>query len=303
MLHAVTTIKHLPLVWILTSVCVACGAADSTSGPPGPPPHLTIDVRYLSPLTAEQRGVVATAVDRWTRALSKDFGNFRFDYAANTCFPGAPQLNETHHNPLIFISVGEIDGAFGSLALSRICAVSGRDTLPIISQIQLDQADLYSMEVQGILLGVITHEMGHALGFTPGTYTPRNLAGGGTADPYFSGSAARAQFASHGAWYTGATVPLENRNGNGPNDPHWRYEVFRDELMVGEIAVGLRSPLSSITLGYFNDLGYEVDYSVADSYEVTPLFGDGNRVPPRFTLANDLRTAVPPAVVAPIVSR
>jgi hypothetical protein len=260
-------------------------------------------VRYLSTLTAQQQSVVAAAVGKWTRALSKDFGNFRFNYAANTCFPGAPQLNENHHNPLIFISVAAIDGPFGSLALSRICAVSGRDNLPIISQIQLDPADIASMEVQDILLGVLTHEIGHSLGFTPGTYTPRNLAGGGTVDPYFSGAAARAEFAKHGAWYTGMTVPLENRNGNGPNDPHWRYEVFRDELMVGEIAVGLRQPLSSITLGYFKDLGYEVDFSMADSYEVTPLFGDGNRVFPRFTLANDLRTIVPPDVLVPLISR
>jgi hypothetical protein len=73
--------------------------------------------------------------------------------------------------------------------------------------------------------------------------------------------------------------------------------------MVGEIAVGLRTPLSSITLGYFQDLGYEVDFSVADSYEVTPLFGDGSRVLPRLSLANDLRTIVPPAVVMPLLER
>jgi hypothetical protein len=302
MLHAVTTIKDLARVCILTSVCVACGAADSTLAPSGPPPHLTLDVRYLSPLTAEQQSVVTAAVNKWTRALSKDFGSFRFNYPANACFPGEPRLDETHHNPLIFISVAAIDGAFGSLALSRICAVSGRDTLPIITQIQLDPADIVSMEVQGILSGVITHELGHALGFTPGTYMPRNLAGGGTADPYFSGASARAEFAKHGAWYTGATVPLEKRSGNGPNDPHWRYDVFYDELMVGEVAVGLRLPLSSITLGYFKDLGYEVDFSVADSFEVVPLFG-GNRVAPRFTLANDLRTIVPPTVLMPLVSR
>jgi hypothetical protein len=166
----------------------------------------------------------------------------------------------------------------------------------------LDQADIASMEAQGTFRGVITHEIGHTLGFNPGSYLPRNLAGGGTADPYFSGATARAEFTKHGAWYTGATVPLESHNGNGPNDPHWRYIVFGDELMVGEIAVGTRSPLSTITLGYFKDLGYEVDFSVADSYEVVPLFG-GNRVVPHVTLAHDVDTIEPPAVLIPLSSR
>jgi hypothetical protein len=301
MLRAVFTFKHLALFGISTSVCLACGA-DSSQGPSGPPPHLTIDVRYLSTVTAQQQSVIAAAVDKWTRALSKDFGDFRFNYAANACFPGQPQLNEIHHNPLIFISIGVIDGQSGSLALTRLCAASGRDTLPILSQIQLDEADIASMEGQGTFRGVITHEIGHALGFNPASYTPRNLTGGGTADPYFSGATARAEFAKHGAWYTGATVPMENRGGHGPNDPHWRYLVFGDELMVGEVAVGTRSPLSTITLGYFKDLGYEVDFTVADSYEVVPLFG-GNRVLPQLTLANDLRTTRPPAVLTPLESR
>jgi hypothetical protein len=42
--------------------------------------------------------------------------------------------------------------------------------------------------------------------------------------------------------------------------------VFGDELMVAIVGRGLKSPLSSITLGFFEDIGYNVDFSGADPY-------------------------------------
>ncbi len=301
MLHAVTTFKDLTRLCIVTSVCVACRAADSSVGPAGPPPHLTMDVRYLSTLTAQQQSVVTGAVDKWTRALSKDFGDFQLNTAANKCFSGEPQLNEIHHNPLIFISVAEVDGFRGQLAFTQICSVSGRDTLPILSHIRFDRADLDSLEAKGLLTAVMTHEIGHAIGFNPASYMLKMLGGGGTDNPYFSGASARTEFARHGAWYTGVSVPLENASGLGPKDPHWRFVVFGDELMTSAVGRDFKSPLSTITLGLFKDLGYEVDFSVADPYEVRPLFG-GNRVLPQANLVNDFRSNVPPTVVSPLGS-
>jgi hypothetical protein len=60
--------------------------------------------------------------------------------------------------------------------------------------------------------------------------------------------------------------------------------------------------LSTITLGAFQDLGYTVDFSVADPYEVVPLFG-GNRVLPEGSFANDLQIITPPKFVSPVVAR
>jgi hypothetical protein len=275
---------------------------DVVIGPPPPTPHLSVEVRYLGAITDDHKAVVVAAVGRWTRALSKNLGEFRFDRPADDCFRGQPALNESHHNPLVFFSVGDIDGPGRSLAGTQVCGISSRDTLPVLTHIRLDRADLESMESRGILLGVITHELGHALGFIPSTYGPRKLTGGGTEDPYFIGPAARAEFAKHGAWYTGLTVPLENQSNGGPNDPHWRFSVFGDEVMSSGIVTGFTSPLSVITLGLFQDLGYVVDFSVADPYEVRPLFGD-NLVVPEFSLMNDLPRFAPPAVLTPVVRR
>jgi hypothetical protein len=235
------------------------------------------------------------------RALSKNLGDFHFKSAAADCFPDEPALDETHHNLLLFVSVGEIDGPGGEFAFTSICGMSSRDTLPVLSRIRLDRADLDSMEARGILQSVILHEMGHALGFNPGTYVTKGLAAGGTGDPVFVGVTARSEFAKHGAWYTGVTVPLENSTGQGPRDPHWRLTVFGDELMVSVVARGFKSPLSSITLGFFKDIGYNVDFSVADPYEVAPLFPN-NRMIPEGSLRGDLVTINPPRFVSPVIS-
>lgn len=251
-------------------------------------------------MTPAHRDVVAAAVSRWTRALSKQFGEFRFNSPADNCFRGQPAMNETHHNPVVFVQVGDIDGLNGTLAGTRACAMSARDTLPILTHIMLDRVDIDRMEQRGIFLGVITHELGHALGFNPLSYGPRNLAGGGTTDPYINGATARSEFAKHGAWYTGVTVPLENQSGAGPNDPHWRLFVFGDEVMSSAMASGYKSPLSAITLGLFQDLGYDVDFSKADAYEVRPLFGD-NRLVPEFSLMNDVSPILPRAYLTPLV--
>lgn len=231
----------------------------------------------------------------------KDLGEFSLTTPANQCFTGQPRLNETHRNLLLFISVADIDGPAGAVAFTQVCSLSNRDTLPIVSHIRLDRADLDSMEARGVLQGVITHEMAHALGFNPQSYATKGLAGG-TSDPFFEGAAARSEFAKHGALYTGVTVPLENRSGLGPNDPHWRLIVFGDELMVSTVSRDFKSPLSTITLGFFQEIGYNVDFSVADPYEVTPLFGDDRRLP-EGSLRNDFVMRTPPTFVTPLVAR
>jgi len=280
----------------LTAVCLDCGA-DSATNPVG---GFTgqIDVRYLSDITPALQTAVTIAAARWTRALSKNLGDFPINLPVNTCFPGQPAINETHHNLLLFISVTDIDGPGKALALTSVCRLSTHDTLPILSRTVFDHADLDSMDANGTLQGVVLHEMGHALGFVPGTYVTKGLSGGGTSDPFFPGVTARSEFAQHGAWYTGVTVPLEDTRGIGPLDPHWRASVFGDELMISFVGRGLKSPLSSITLGFFQDIGYNVDFSVADPYEVAPFFG-GTRILPEGSLQDDFRMTTPPIFVRP----
>jgi hypothetical protein len=102
------------------------------------------------------------------------------------------------------------------------------------------------------------------------------------ADTHFRGTAAVTAFnAVGGSGYTGGQkVPVENQEGGaGTRDSHWRASVFKNELMTGFLTTGL-NPLSRVTIASFGDLGYQVDQTAADPYQLT-----GVNAPPLEPLA------------------
>lgn len=288
---------------VLVPLLGGCGGgADSVAPPPVPTPHMTIDVRYLSPMTEQQRAIVAAAADKWTRALLKDLGSFQFVGPANDCFPGEPALSESHHNLLLFISVEDHDGRSREIAVTQVCGVSSRDNLPVLSHILIDKADIDTVEARGLLGVVVAHEMAHALGFNSKVYAKKGLVKGDITDPFFVGASARAEFAAHVPSYTGNPVPLENVGDLGLFSSHWRLSVFGDELMVASLAPTSRFPLSAVTLGLFADIGYKVDLAVAESYGARSVAtGSGSWAV--LSLANDIRATPSPRRLLPIVSR
>ena len=54
--------------------------------------------------------------------------------------------------------------------------------------------------------------------------------------------------------------------GAGTFNSHWRESVFGSELMTGYLNSGAANPLSRLTIGAMEDLGYTVNYSVAQTY-------------------------------------
>jgi hypothetical protein len=65
-------------------------------------------------------------------------------------------------------------------------------------------------------------------------------------------------------------VPLENTGGAGTADSHWRETIFRNELMSGFVAAP-GNPLSRVTAGSLQDLGYTVDLSAAEPFGLPNL--------------------------------
>jgi Leishmanolysin len=188
-----------------------------------------------------------------------------------------------------------IDGPGNVVAAAGPCILRDEGYLPAQGYMELDAADLATLEEQDLLGSVVLHEMAHVLGFgtiwnfSPGSGSPSNafLRGSNTDDPTFSGPAARAAFygALGSAGYSGTPVPVEATGGSGTAHSHWRESNFETELMTGWLDGGT-NPLSAVTVAQFRDLGYTVNDALADSYSLPALLRTLS--PPALELVEDV---------------
>lgn len=242
-------------------------------------PKYSIDVSFRGGLSAGQRAAFVAAAARWARVISKPL-------------PAVKVGGVTTRGCLIDAQGTSIDGPSGILGMAgptrlrpSVPVMGKAALLPCAGVMSFDVADLASMERDGTLVDVITHEMGHVIGI--GTVWSRKgvLRGAGSVDPTFIGSRCRAAFLELGG--QGAAVPVENQGGGGTRDSHWRERYFRNELMTGYVSpAGTTNPLSALTIASLEDLGYDVDYSAAEPYRVAAalLASDEVLVPRRHCL-------------------
>lgn len=248
----------------------------------------TLEVRFLGGLSDAQRDAFAAAADRWATVIVGDL-------------PDATVDGEVVDDVRIDASGIDIDGPGAVLGQAgptvlRAASAGAAAGLPVTGVMELDSADLAELERAGTLRDVITHEMGHVLGF--GTIWSRKsvLRGAGTADPAFTGAGALAEYRLLGPGARSSGVPVENSGGAGTRDGHWRESVFGDELMTGYLGEA-GNPLSRLTVASFGDLGYQVDLDAAERYALPTLAAARRRGVERHTL---LRTTSPrtPIVLA-----
>ncbi len=231
---------------------------------PGPG-GFTIDLAFTGTFTAAQTAAFQNAAARWAEIIIGDLPDV--DIGGGTIIDDV----------LISAEVVDIDGPGGILGQAGPTAVRADGTfIPFQGQMQFDSADLAELEASGQLTDVILHEMGHVLGL--GTIwdlkgllqNPSN--GDGVTDTRFTGPNATAQYnAIFGV--AGTSTPVENSGGPGTADGHWREATLQNELMTGFLNAGV-NPISRITVGQWEDLGYVVDYTAADAY-TAPIVGGG----------------------------
>ena len=106
-----------------------------------------------------------------------------------------------------------------------------------------------------ILVDTLAHEMGHALGFTPGAAVFSRWIVGNT----FVGANALREYKTIFATTTAVAVPMQ------AGGAHWDENVFGNELMTPS-TTGAPEYISRITIGALQDMGYTVNYAAAEPY-------------------------------------
>ena len=277
--------QALPLVLgTIAAVVAACGGASKTMGPPGGgggTSQFTVTLRYITALTPTQQAAFSAAKARWEQIITGDLTNVPVNLPADAVTKGSPAINETVDDLLILVKLDSIDGPGGTLGQAgpRYIRQSGTG-LPVVGLMEFDTADVATFAAD--LNTIVLHEMGHVLGFGTLAGWDQYIVGpalkGGT-DAHFVGTNALSLYNSqnNGAFYNGGpAIPLETTPlDSGTADAHWRETVFNRELMTGFLDPGQPQPLSATTVGALKDLGYVVDPTKANPFNLASPYVSG----------------------------
>ena len=234
-----------------------------------------ITLCFVTSMTATQRSAFEDAASRWGSLITSDLSDTPLSIGQAACGPNSPSVNMTIDDLVIFARIEPIDGLNGILGAAGPCVIRSSNHLTLLGLMRFDIADVASLEASNQLRSVIQHEMGHVLGIgslwpTFGLLKNPSTAGGPALDTYFAGLNAIAAFNSiGGSTYTGGQkVPVENMFGPGTINGHWRESVLGHELMTGFLNSG-GNPLSVVTVQSLADIGYTVNASGADPFQLT----------------------------------
>ncbi|MDE0190921.1 MAG: hypothetical protein OXQ90_06160 [Gammaproteobacteria bacterium] len=231
-----------------------------------PPPDRSgfhIDIDYVGGVEERIRRITDDAAARWMSIVTGDLPEVSVAASmdctnVNRVFTGLVddlrvKVRVNLNRP--GTAVGIIESREGSL-------------LPYISSIVIGTAAKREDED---LERIMLHEFAHTLGFgfnsANGLFHNSSRVFGPGADTHFSGPLAIEAFDDAGGtrFTERSKVPLHN-GGFSNSDSHWAFSELMD--------VGATGPLSAVTIQLFADLGYEVDVTQAEEFELKSEFLD-----------------------------
>lgn len=244
-------------------------------------------VRWLEPPTPAALTAVSAAESTLEQIIWDDLPDQVVTSTPVCPIQGVPSatLDESIDDVLILARIGPMDGPGGAGAQGFPCLIRDPGTQTIVGFIRLDQDD-FAVLPPGLQREFALHEMVHALGMVPGVLnitTPTGftrscikLPSTGAPntvvqDSHFACPNAVAAFdVLGGVTYSANKVPLENGAtrplGANTLNHHWRKTSLTTELMTGWFVFGQAAPLSLITVGALEDLGYAVSYQAAEPF-------------------------------------
>ncbi len=288
---APTTATARLMTWALVSgmLLSACGLDESDTAMPTQPtdpepptnpeppvPGFDIELQFHVSVSEEERRVLREAADMWESVITGDLPDV-ITISTDCLATGPAQIDDL----VVYVESRVLGGPIA--AAGPTCL--RRSYLPATGRIILASDHTHSST--HALRQTALHELGHVLGFgilwrvtdlgllhDPScTFDPVadmwNCDTTGTIDTRYVGLRGNAswQTLGHNPLFP---VPVENRLGLGSSDGHWREDsVLHAELMSPVLRADVREPLSKVTVGAMEDLGYVVDYGAAEPFTPT----------------------------------
>lgn len=244
-------------------------------------PGFQITVNYIGDIPDLLRQIVDSVARGWEQVITGDLpsvvhpvtgkliDDFVLDVQIGLTGPKYPTGSDP--TATILANAGPFLGAQPGITGVKALRPSG---LPYNGSIGFNPAYLFSNAFsQQETFFTAAHEIAHALGFgvlwsfdpADGIPYPQNsLVQDPLSDaPRYVGANAVREFNNvYGSTLT--WMPIQNE-GQGKGS-HWNESLMRAELMTPIIDYGVKCPLSRITIGAMQDLGYTVNYDAADAY-------------------------------------
>jgi hypothetical protein len=232
--------------------------------------NMCLDLESLSGSYESWMEAFAKAKQKWENIIVGDLPSFSSSELDND-----PQLRCTGYPSTIddmYLCGREtsIDGPGGVLGSATPLYTRGSGVVnprtgeeyrvTATGRMEFDSEDIAELQGNGEFNEVVFHEMAHILG--AGTlWVDNGLYIDGSGE-YASGTRADDEWKALGC---SGPLPVELDGGEGTADGHWDEECLQHEIMSGYVS-GTSQPISRITVGAFEDIGYLVDYSQADAF-------------------------------------